>query len=277
MKGNAMAKEKNIWVERKLAPLEYCSIVRSSQLLNCEISDIVHWMELGAIHSYGKFKGEQSEIGFRIENLETYTESFYGGIAYETRFINGHSLFIAEQEPVPDENMRVFVGGNIYGYWRIHQLKFGELEFNNIVYPVRRAENSRHFHVKLPASFVLDVNDIYISKEDIEKIHTHSLQGKVIPSDKSSPLNDINTNDCSLTGSRYIDLLNVLIGTHQAFGEGSLSMTDNALVSKIGGYAAKELRRLGSTPKASPILIEALEKCTKLDRKTLARFRGNSD
>lgn len=33
----------------KLPPLEYCHIVRASRLLECEIEDILHWHEIGAI------------------------------------------------------------------------------------------------------------------------------------------------------------------------------------------------------------------------------------
>jgi hypothetical protein len=42
-------KERNIWKLNNLPPLEYCSISRAKKLLNCEIEDLLHWHDIGAI------------------------------------------------------------------------------------------------------------------------------------------------------------------------------------------------------------------------------------
>lgn len=269
-----MAKSKNIWQDKKLVPLEYCSIVRAAKLLECDVEDIIQWIELGAIHTFGKFKGEKSKIGFRVENIDIYNDLNLSGAMYETRIINGHSLFVAEENPSPDSNNRVHSDGKIYGYWKINQWSFGSLEFNTIVYPVIRAENCRHFHVKLFDELSLEVDSIYISKNDIEKLYSCSQLGEPIPSSKSPFFDKPNSDDSAIRGSRYIDLLNVVLGTHPDFGEEIFSMSNNALTNKISSYASKFLR---NSQHVSPNLIEAMEKCAKLDRKTLAKFRGSAE
>ena len=42
--------ERNIWKLNNLPPMEYCSLPRAQKLLNCEIEDILHWHDIGAIN-----------------------------------------------------------------------------------------------------------------------------------------------------------------------------------------------------------------------------------
>ena len=42
--------ERNIWKLNNLPPMEYCSLSRAQKLLNCEIEDILHWHDIGAIN-----------------------------------------------------------------------------------------------------------------------------------------------------------------------------------------------------------------------------------
>lgn len=32
----------NLWIDKKIPPLEYCSFERASRLLECEIDDLLH-------------------------------------------------------------------------------------------------------------------------------------------------------------------------------------------------------------------------------------------
>ncbi|EBM2190255.1 hypothetical protein DWD10_08635 [Salmonella enterica] len=38
-----------IWVNNNMPPLEYCSLSRASKLLGCEVEDLWHWQDIGAI------------------------------------------------------------------------------------------------------------------------------------------------------------------------------------------------------------------------------------
>ena len=42
--------ERNIWKQNNIPPLEYCSISRAQKLLDCEIEDLLHWHDIGAIN-----------------------------------------------------------------------------------------------------------------------------------------------------------------------------------------------------------------------------------
>lgn len=42
--------ERNIWKLNNLPPMEYCSLARAQKLLNCELEDILHWHDIGAIN-----------------------------------------------------------------------------------------------------------------------------------------------------------------------------------------------------------------------------------
>jgi hypothetical protein len=40
-----------------LLPLEYCTVDRAARLLNCEVEDIYHWQQIGAIEFYCHYNG----------------------------------------------------------------------------------------------------------------------------------------------------------------------------------------------------------------------------
>ncbi|HCD2175496.1 TPA: hypothetical protein NBJ32_003472, partial [Klebsiella pneumoniae] len=40
---------KSIWEEKEMPPLEYCSIIRAANLLNCKEEDFLHWHDEGLI------------------------------------------------------------------------------------------------------------------------------------------------------------------------------------------------------------------------------------
>lgn len=264
-----MAKIKSIWEARSIAPLEFCTVTRASSLLGCQVEDILHWMEIGAIFSYGKFIGVESELRFRLYKLELYNRDYEDKDFFDNRFIYGQSLFVAEQPPVPDEEKHVRVSGKVYGYWRINQWSFGTSEYNSLIYPIERDPNFRHFHVALPERPHLDVCDIYVSKADIEKIHQYSLKGEPIPIN-SFPAQQQEESNEAMSGFRYLDILDLLIATHPEFGEADLNATNNALANKIGNYASKLLRDVKNK---SAELELVLKRCEKTDRKTLAKFR----
>lgn len=57
VKGDAMATDKSkanglkesVWEKNDIPPLEYCSLNRATRLLGCEIDDLWHWQNIGAI------------------------------------------------------------------------------------------------------------------------------------------------------------------------------------------------------------------------------------
>ncbi|MGR7299268.1 hypothetical protein ACU62B_17855 [Klebsiella aerogenes] len=54
--------ERNIWKLNNLPPLEYCSIARAQKLLQCELEDLLHWHDIGAISLCLKLKKNRGTL-----------------------------------------------------------------------------------------------------------------------------------------------------------------------------------------------------------------------
>lgn len=52
-----------IWQENNIPPLEYCSLKRASALLGCEIEDLWHWQDIGAVRFAVNLKKVQMGCG----------------------------------------------------------------------------------------------------------------------------------------------------------------------------------------------------------------------
>lgn len=48
-KNNTKNVSENVWEKNKIPPLEFCSIERAAQLLDCQINDIYHWINTSKI------------------------------------------------------------------------------------------------------------------------------------------------------------------------------------------------------------------------------------
>lgn len=49
----------NIWQANGIPALEYCKLDRASRLLGCEVEDLIHWFEVGAIDLCVRFYGNE--------------------------------------------------------------------------------------------------------------------------------------------------------------------------------------------------------------------------
>lgn len=49
--------EKNVWKANKVAPIEFCTLERATNLLKCEIDDFIHWYNTGAINLFIELNG----------------------------------------------------------------------------------------------------------------------------------------------------------------------------------------------------------------------------
>ncbi len=92
---------------KPLLPLEYCSPERAAKLLGCEVEDIYHWADVGAINLYAQFRdrdisdGETYLVGevYSNEDLITYEERRdieweYDGNTYVK------SMVVSEEGPI---------------------------------------------------------------------------------------------------------------------------------------------------------------------------------
>ncbi|EFC2642372.1 hypothetical protein CVB63_004066, partial [Escherichia coli] len=56
-----------IWQKKQLPPLEFCSLDRAAQILECEIDDLWHWQDINRINFATKIKNAYCEgyFGYR--------------------------------------------------------------------------------------------------------------------------------------------------------------------------------------------------------------------
>ncbi len=58
---------RNLWIDKKIPPLEYCSFERASRLLECEIEDLLHLYEIGTFNI--AFKSDGLAVRFNVNFL----------------------------------------------------------------------------------------------------------------------------------------------------------------------------------------------------------------
>ncbi len=70
--------ERNIWKLNNLPPLEYCSIARAQKLLQCELEDLLHWHDIGAISLCLKLKKNRGTLNSALTRNQGVGDSSYG-------------------------------------------------------------------------------------------------------------------------------------------------------------------------------------------------------
>ncbi|EPF1256037.1 hypothetical protein RFD78_003218 [Klebsiella aerogenes] len=61
-----------------LPPLEYCSIARAQKLLQCELEDLLHWHDIGAISLCLKLKKNRGTLNSALTRNQSFGDSSYG-------------------------------------------------------------------------------------------------------------------------------------------------------------------------------------------------------
>lgn len=197
-----------------LLPLEYCRIDRAARMLDCEVDDIFHWQEVGAISLFTKLdnvEGKLFVMDFKLdskEDLDLYLESCLYSSDEIVFFNNGYSRFEVDHfpsetsKPYVQQGKSIFLGdtpldelvisGYMSGLWRLVTLS------------VKEIFNSEHQFLELEGSFLspdaeqpigvfismptIDVmkGDLWITRPDIEKLYESITTGE--------PLTNIHNN-----------------------------------------------------------------------------------
>jgi hypothetical protein len=69
-----------------LLPLEYCTVDRAARLLNCEVEDIYHWLEIGAIDLYLNYDGAAK---LSMEQVEMDDEGLFSASEFANEIAGG--------------------------------------------------------------------------------------------------------------------------------------------------------------------------------------------
>lgn len=107
-----------------LLPLEYCRIDRAARMLQCEVDDIIHWAEIGAVELTVKLNAVScalcmdNDLWDEIEELpdgfkSVDQNSFFGGFSY-FKEASIHSGFREDKL-----NVDGLIQGFAYGFWGV--------------------------------------------------------------------------------------------------------------------------------------------------------------
>lgn len=174
-----------------LPPLKYCTVERASRLLNCEIGDLIHWHEIGAIRLFINIK-ENIECVIPFNN----TENIIDYLQHNWYWRNEYSEIVTVDEPynntLYEDDITLFgIPSFIKGLWSCINLSsygcvsklvpndnmqvMGLLSyFDNVVAYVDNSENS-HMNVN-PITIIPE--KLIITQMDIEKIKNYDENSK---------------------------------------------------------------------------------------------------
>ena len=192
--------ESNIWKEKKIAPLEYCSFDRAAKLLNCEYEDLIHWNKIGAISIAFEPTSLEGVLAVRFD--ETYNDDTN---KYNDAFDITSELGFLGSRFHPRRGYKIGLyfeplksgfdySGLIYGLWIVTS---GVIDENHNILitnksskgyetfqPVNKADNIRSafFFYKGSEELILELKHLFITRIDIEKIWDSVISGNPMES-----------------------------------------------------------------------------------------------
>ncbi|MBA7935016.1 hypothetical protein HV127_27815 [Klebsiella sp. RHBSTW-00215] len=248
--------ERNIWKLNNLPPLEYCSISRAQKLLNCELEDLLHWHDIGAINlclKLGKTHGTlKSAIRHDMGGNKPYfyNSSNIDEVSRSERSWSQHSkintiLTLNESEP----NLETQYGSpvtqfklkvSVSGLWYSHSRNLMEILENpentlleqriSIISPARNVVFC-HFTPDEDEKPTISLNKLYITNQAIEKIYEHTISSRPLEFSEK-PLNIfedkiIHDNSFIPQNKLLLEFINYIIRSNPAFSTNILNATEN--------------------------------------------------
>ncbi|HHT0019217.1 TPA: hypothetical protein ACTXAG_001544 [Klebsiella oxytoca] len=280
-------KERNIWKLNNLPPLEYCSISRAQKLLNCELEDLLHWHDIGAIslciklgRTNGTLKsairhqqGGNKPYFFNTSNIDELSRSErswspHSKINKIFRFNESEPNLDAQYgTPVTQLKLRVSVSG----LWYSHTRNLTEVLENpdsiiteqriSIISPARNVLFC-HFTPDEDEKPTITMNKLYITNQAIEKIYEHTISSRPLEF-AEKPLNiiedkEVHNPSIILQNKLLIEFINHIIQANPHFGDNILNATENNK-NKIFNIAMDRLRAEGVVSSYGSINLPASE------------------
>nr|EAV8711703.1 hypothetical protein [Salmonella enterica] len=219
--------QKNIWALNKMPPLEYCSLSRAAKLLNCEIEDFLHWHDVGSITLCINLQEIKGTLKIKIDNKnadESPLKFYFDGTLtfneltriYKTwsRHSKVYKLLTTKDGLVPPSiqtgpltttyELKCFISD----LWSIESRNISILlkdEKNAYEERILSAASpsdsilSNTFQPELDERPIINLDNIYITKETIDKIYTHAISGKSLPYMEDSLNSDENDDTKSIS------------------------------------------------------------------------------
>jgi hypothetical protein len=266
-------KERNIWKLHNLPPLEYCSISRAQKLLNCEIEDLLHWHDIGAINlcikvgrTNGTLKGAfQRDQG--CDNLYFFNAPSMNKLSISESSWSRHSKINKifkfndsgpnqeAQYEVPATQLKLRVSAS--GLWYCHTRNLTEVvetpdgiiteQRVSIISPATNILFC-HFIPDKDERPTITLNKLYITSQAIEKIYEHTISSRPLElSEKALNVpedQDSHTPTSIIQNKLLIEFINHVIQSNPHFGDNILNATENKK-NKIFNRAMDKLRSEG--------------------------------
>ncbi len=245
--------ERNIWKLNNLPPMEYCSLARAQKLLNCELEDILHWHDIGAINLCLKLNPTRGTLKIAVlshqeKDVTTALNPLTSAEEVET-FWSPHSHIRSILRLDDDIPMVETLRGNTVtqfnvkvsasGLWHPHSRNLMALleAPDNILYENRLSMMLPdkpfvycHFIPDEDEYSAISLNRIYITSQAIEKIYAHSISARPMDVTKNSLLEQTSYIHQELTvlpqNEVLLEFIHYLIQSHTVFNEKLQNMAE---------------------------------------------------
>ncbi len=245
--------ERNIWKLNNLPPMEYCSLARAQKLLNCELEDILHWHDIGAINLCLKLNPTRGTLKIAVlshqeKDVTTALNPLTSAEEVET-FWSPHSHIRSILRLDDDIPMVETLRGNTVtqfnvkvsasGLWHPHSRNLMAL----LETPDDNLYENRlsmmlpdkpfvycHFIPDEDEYSAISLNRIYITSQAIEKIYAHSISARPMDVTKNSLLEQTSYIHQELTvlpqNEVLLEFIHYLIQSHTVFNEKLQNMAE---------------------------------------------------
>lgn len=245
--------ERNIWKLNNLPPMEYCSLARVQKLLNCELEDILHWHDIGAINLCLKLNPTRGTLKIAVlshqeKDVTTALNPLTSAEEVET-FWSPHSHIRSILRLDDDIPMVETLRGNTVtqfnvkvsasGLWHPHSRNLMALleTPDDILYENRLSMMLPdkpfvycHFIPDEDEYSAISLNRIYITSQAIEKIYAHSISARPMDVTKNSLLEQTSYIHQELTvlpqNEVLLEFIHYLIQSHTVFNEKLQNMAE---------------------------------------------------
>lgn len=245
--------ERNIWKLNNLPPMEYCSLARAQKLLNCELEDILHWHDIGAINLCLKLNPTRGTLKIAVlshqeKDVTTALNPLASAEEVET-FWSSHSHIrsilrldgdIPIVETLRGNTVTQFnVKVSASGLWHPHSRNLMALleAPDDILYENRLSMMLPdkpfvycHFIPDEDEYSAISLNRIYITSQAIEKIYAHSISARPMDVTKNSLLEQTSYIHQELTvlpqNEVLLEFIHYLIQSHTVFNEKLQNMAE---------------------------------------------------
>ncbi len=245
--------ERNIWKLNNLPPMEYCSLARAQKLLNCELEDILHWHDIGAINLCLKLNPTRGTLKIAVlshqeKDVTTALNPLTSAEEVET-FWSPHSHIRSILRLDDDIPMVETLRGNTVtqfnvkvsasGLWHPHSRNLMALleTPDDILYENRLSMMLPdkpfvycHFIPDEDEYSAISLNRIYITSQAIEKIYAHSISARPMDVTKNSLLEQTSYIHQELTvlpqNEVLLEFIHYLIQSHTVFNDKLQNMAE---------------------------------------------------